>query len=109
MKMTGLWEKITALDAYWTLYICCSSCMIFRQSSNTGSTWRKPLPGPEENDLQVFTDKDICKSKILDMECFENIKKDMLKNGYRVMCVGMTDRHCPCCHKTEGRRKGWGG
>jgi hypothetical protein len=42
--------------------------------------WRKFLPDLEEDNLQSFPNKEISKSKILDMVCamrsFENIDKD---------------------------------
>jgi hypothetical protein len=54
--------------------------------------WRKFLPDiEEEGDLQGLPNEEVSKSKILDMVCamrsFENIHKETLKNGYRVMCV----------------------
>jgi hypothetical protein len=53
--------------------------------------WTELLSDLEDDDLLGFPNKEISKSVILDMVCamrsFENINKEMLKNGYRVMPV----------------------
>jgi hypothetical protein len=45
----------------------------------------------EDNDLQGFPNKEKSKSEIHDMVCamrsFENVNKETLKNGQRLMCV----------------------
>jgi hypothetical protein len=78
---------------------------------------RKLLPKLRDDDLQGSSNKEISRSKILDMVCaissFENINKEILKNRYRAMCVKcasstrQTDRHYQCSCKTKRRRKGW--
>jgi hypothetical protein len=72
--------------------------------------WRKLLPDLEDVDLQIFPNKEIRKSKILDMVCamrsFENINKDNTKELFlsdecEVGFQQMTDRNCQCCYGTE--------
>jgi hypothetical protein len=52
-------------------------------------SWRKLLADLEEDDLHGFPNEEISKYKILDIVCAirssENINKETLKNGYRVM------------------------
>jgi hypothetical protein len=49
-------------------------------------SWRKLVP--DRDDLQNFPNKEISKSKILDMLCaMRSFKKVTMNNGYKVMCV----------------------
>jgi hypothetical protein len=75
-------------------------------------SWRELFPDLEDDDLQGFPNEEIRKSKILDMctmRSFENFNEEWLESdACEVGFQHLTDKHCQCCHKTEGRRRGWG-
>jgi hypothetical protein len=110
-KIIGLWKKKMVLDAIYSISWA-------RSSMNWVTlvrSWRKLLTDLEKDDLWGFPNKEISKSKTLDMVCamrsFENINEETLKSdACEVGFQHMTDRHCQCCCETEGSRRryeGW--
>jgi hypothetical protein len=75
----GLWKQMTVSNVIYSVSRAWSSV---NPVVLVGSC-RKLLPDLEEDDLQGFPNKEISKSKIIDMVCtmrsFENIDKDNVK------------------------------
>jgi hypothetical protein len=77
----------------------------------------KLLPDLDDDDFRGFPNEEISKSKIPDMMCamrsFEidedNTEEWLQSDACEADSQHMADRHCQCCCKTKGGRRGWGG